>query len=348
MRSGRGIRLKRIKIVQRKNGRAIYYRHPSGRFIRLPNLPENHPEFIAAYAKAEDATPPRIRRTAEGSLSHIAEAYKASAGWKALAPATRYSRARILDKILDKGGTVPVTKIQPKHIANDLADLEPHAARNRLKVWRGMMKFAKGRGLVEIDPAKPVEPPAAPIIGRHTWTDAEIEQYRDAHQSGTQARMALELYLWSAARRADGLLLGRQHIRDGMLRYTQGKTGAYVEIPVLDDFAAEMAQLPPGQMLFLETARGTPHSAKAFGAWFSNRCREAGLHGRCVLHGLRKARARIMAENGATPHMIGAWTGHKTLAEISHYSEKADRAKLAKEAAKLEQKSTPFQKGRKA
>lgn len=37
-----------------------------------------------------------------------------------------------------------------------------------------------------------------------------------------------------------------------------------------------------------------------------------------------RARAAAFAEIGATPHKIGAWTGHATLSEVSHYSREAD------------------------
>ena len=347
MRSRRGIRLKRIKIVQRPSGRRdLYYRHPSGRFIPLPDLPETHPDFVAAYHQAQKADP-LPASVAEGTLAHVAVAYKSSVGWKALAPQTRQGRARILDHILRKGRDVPVAEIAPKHIANDISTLAPHAARNRLKVWRAMMKFAKGSGMIDIDPARSVETPTAKTGSFHTWTDDEIEQYRAYWPSGTPQRMALELGLWSAARRDDAVKLGRQHLRGDLLSYTQGKTGATVSIPILPAFAVEMSHLPAGQMLFLQTIHGKPRSAKSFGGWFKSACQRAGLLTRCTFHGLRKARARIMAENGATPSQIGAWTGHRTLSEVAHYSADADRIRLAREAAKLEPKSTLFQKGSK-
>lgn len=344
MRGRRGIRLKRVKVINRPSGkRDVYYRHPSGAFLPLPDLPENDPAFVAAYAAAaalEDVRRPGSAK--EGTLAHVAIAYKSSAAWKMLAPSTRRSRGYILDKIVQKGGGVPTEQIQPRHIEKDISDCDPHAANTRLKVWRSLMKFAKT--ITGEDPAKLVDKVRAPIIGHHCWTDAEIEKFRAAHQTGTRARMAMELILWSGARRSDAVQLGRQNIRCGRLHYTQGKTGATVSIPILPSFAAELAALPAGQMLFMQTIRGGPHSTKAFGNWFRKACDAAKLPSRCTAHGLRKARARIMAENGATTHMIAAWTGHKTLSEVDHYSSTANRANLADDAAKLERDSTPFQK----
>lgn len=42
-------------------------------------------------------------------------------------------------------------------------------------------------------------------------------------------------------------------------------------------------------------------------------------------HGLRKTRATVLAEGGATASQIAAWTGHKTLAEVEHYTREYDR-----------------------
>lgn len=56
----------------------------------------------------------------------------------------------------------------------------------------------------------------------------------------------------------------------------------------------------------------------------------------CSAHGLRKACARRLAEAGATAHEIMSVTGHKTLAEVQHYTEAALREGLADSAvAKL-------------
>jgi hypothetical protein len=52
-----------------------------------------------------------------------------------------------------------------------------------------------------------------------------------------------------------------------------------------------------------------------------------------ALHvGLRKAALTRLAEVGCTVHQIAAISGHKTLREVQRYTEKAEQAKLAREA----------------
>ena len=40
---------------------------------------------------------------------------------------------------------------------------------------------------------------------------------------GTKARLAMGLLLWTGVRRSDLVKLGKQHVRDGKLRFTQQK-----------------------------------------------------------------------------------------------------------------------------
>jgi integrase len=65
------------------------------------------------------------------------------------------------------------------------------------------------------------------------------------------------------------------------------------------------------------------------GACSRKHCDDAGLPKRCVVHGLRKAAARRLAEAGCTVHEIVAITGHGTLKEVEHYTKAVDRERLA-------------------
>jgi len=80
---------------------------------------------------------------------------------------------------------------------------------------------------------------------------------------------------------------------------------------------------------------------EAYGNTMADAIASAGLPDRCVLHGLRKAAARRLAEAGCTEKEIAAVTGHTTLKEVARYTRAADQKRLAAGAvAKLtEQKS---------
>ncbi len=321
----RGIRLKYIKALTKPSGRRfIYYAAPGCKLIRLPDLPENDPAFLAAYAEAAGAVvrAPSRREPGEGTIAALCTSYRRSVAFRGLRASTRRMRAPIIDKIAVKAGAALVVDLAPRHIRQDLGDLTPHAANNRLKIWRVLLNCAVDLGQIEVSPASGIKPMKTPPGGFRCWTDDEIAQYRAHHASGTKARLALEVALWTGARLGDLVRLGRQNIAGGSFTYVSEKTRIEVCIPVLPEAQAELGHVPKTRMLFFETP-----SSDAFGQWFRSQCRAAGLTG-CSIHGLRKARARIMAEAGATTHKIAAWGGWATLAEVQHYTDAADRRKL--------------------
>ena len=327
----RGVRLKFVKVITKPSGlRFVYYRKPGCKRAKLPDLPENDPVFLAAYAEAAKSVEraPSRREPGEGSIAALCTSYRRSPTFQGLRTSTRQMRARIIDKIAVKAGTALVADLIPKHIRKDIGDLTPHAANNRLKIWRALMKHAVGLALIEINPARDVETQKTKGGGFHCWTDEEITQYRAHHPSGTKARLAFELLLWTGARRGDLVRLGHQNVSGGSLTYISEKTEIKVCIPVLAEAQVELDRMPKNQRLFLPTPRGDQYCANGLGKWFVRRCREAALPKRCSLHGLRKARARRMAEAGATTHTIAAWGGWKTLSEVAHYTEAVDRRKL--------------------
>jgi len=84
----------------------------------------------------------------------------------------------------------------------------------------------------------------------------------------------------------------------------------------------------------ITSARGRP--LKGLTALIETAVKRAGLPPRCVAHGLRKAALRRLAESASTTKEIAAVSGHRTLAEIQRYTERADQARLAQSAvAKL-------------
>jgi len=71
-----------------------------------------------------------------------------------------------------------------------------------------------------------------------------------------------------------------------------------------------------------------PH--KSLGEWFAIAIDRAGLPDDCVLHGLRKLTAKMLAEAGNSAHLIGAITGHDPQSpEITHYTRAADQRQMA-------------------
>jgi len=172
---------------------------------------------------------------------------------------------------------------------------------------------------------------ASKTDGYHTWTVDEVERYMARHPVGTQARLALDLMLYTGLRRSDAIVLGRQHIKGGVIHIRVGKTGSELDIPVLPPLAESIAATKTGDLTFLLNTRGRQWRNISFGYWFADRCDEAGVPGRA--HGLRKAGATIAANNGATTFELTAMYGWSSTKMAEVYTKKADKARLAERAA---------------
>jgi integrase len=134
--------------------------------------------------------------------------------------------------------------------------------------------------------------------------------------------------------------MGRQHIRDGHIHVRQQKTGTELDIPIMPELQAIIADTPKDNLTFLVTQFGKPFTAAGFGNWFRERCNEAGLP-HCSAHGLRKAASRRLAEFGCTVHEVAAITGHASLREVQRYTKGADQKRLAASAmAKVKRRTS--------
>ncbi|MGB2709877.1 MAG: tyrosine-type recombinase/integrase [Conexibacter sp.] len=173
---------------------------------------------------------------------------------------------------------------------------------------------------------------SSPSCPPHLWTAEEIVAFEECHPIGTRARLALALLLFTGQRRSDVVMLGKQHVRNGSLRFTQHKNRkrkpVTLEIPIMPELQRVIDSSSSGDLTFLVTEFGRPFTAAGFGNAFRKRCDEAGLKN-CSAHGLRKAAAAKLAELGATEMEIGAVTGHATSKEISRYTRAARQKVLA-------------------
>ena len=116
---------------------------------------------------------------------------------------------------------------------------KPGAANNRKKYLSAMFGWAVKKRYMAANPARDAERESYATDGFHTWTVDEVRQFEERHPLGTKARLALALLLFTSARRGDVVTFGRQHVKDGTLRYVPRKTRAHGR--------ASLAQLREGR-----------------------------------------------------------------------------------------------------
>lgn len=344
------IDLKHLHNFRDRHGKPrCYVRVPGQKAVALPGLPGSA-EFLAAYQDALSMAAPRLigaSRTIAGTIDAAVIAYYEDNSFLALGDTTRHTRKVILEHFRAEHGTKKLTTLQAPHVAAIVGKKPPFAARNWLKVLRGLMTFAVAMGLRKGDPTQGIKMPKVKAGEIATWTEAEIAQFEAWHPVGSKARLALALLLYTAQRRGDVVKMGRQHIRDdGALSLRQEKTGALVEIPVHPTLAAIIAETPiAGQMTFLVSLTGAAFSSAGFGNAFRDWCDEAGMPKHCSSHGLRKAACRRLAEAGCSEHEIAAISGHESLAEVRRYTRAASRVKMARSAMATVTAAFPERRG---
>ena len=303
----------------RSNGRVRYYFRRRGfRAIPLPGVPGSE-EFMSAYAAALATLPTDpmeigVSRTLPGTINALVVNYYKSDAWQhGLGEDTRKSRRRIIEKFRAQHGDKRIALLRHEHIRQMLVGIErPSAKRNWLKAIRGLLRSAIPT-MRKDDPTEDIGTIRLPKSkGHHTWTDAEIEQYRAHWPLGSQQRLVMEFALETVSRRGEVVRLGPQHVKNGRIRIERTHGSKDVNILISPELQAACHAMPKAHLTYIVTAQGKPRSKYGLGNDFARWATEAGLPPRCRLHGLKKGGMRRFAEDGATTHELMALSGHRT------------------------------------
>ena len=214
------LRLKHVNSFVCSDGRVRhYFRRNGAKAIPLPGLPGSE-EFMAAYGAALAAIPNNnsaeigAGRTSPGSISALVATYYKSSAWAALEAETRKNRWRIIERFRAEHGDKRVALLRKEHLEIMLE--EDRAPVNSASMVEGHPwslalrhpEHAQGRsnqGIASIKMPK--------TKGHHSWTNAEVEQYRAHWPLGTQQRLVMEFALETTSRRGEVVRLGPQHVR---------------------------------------------------------------------------------------------------------------------------------------
>lgn len=329
--------------IEKARGKVYYYfraRH-GGKRIRLPDEYSTDPKsrFMTAYRAALTGKPAKEQpnsRHSQNTLGWLFDMYERSAKFAGLSEGTRRARSNIIKAIVKKSGNVKLIDITEKVIrkGREKRSATPEAANNFLKTMKAAFAWGVDSGLIDHDPARHVKKIQTKTDGFAPWTEEDIAAYEAKHPLGTMARLALDIFLCTSFRRKDGHLLGKQHVKDGVIKYRTSKQGIWVELPLLPRLQQSIETTETGDLTFLITQRGKPFSSAAsLGNKFRQWCDEAGV--KKSIHGIRKFNAEVVAEGGATESEMMAMFGWQSADMATLYSRKANRGKLARRKAHL-------------
>lgn len=241
--------------------------------------------------------------------------------------ATRRQRENILKHVLETAGNQPLSRITKAAIIAGKDRRPGHQGRHFLDTMRGLFKWAVDAGLVKEDPTDRVKVVKPKIKGFAPWDEEDVAVYRHRWPIGSRQRVWLEVLIGTGLRRGDAVMLGKQHVRNGIATIKTEKTDTEVTIPISPELAEILAIGPTGDLHFICNALGKPFTKASFGNAFAEACRKADI--KKSAHGVRKYKATTAAYKGATEPELDAmfgWTGGRMAA---HYTREASRRRLA-------------------
>ena len=156
------------------------------------------------------------------------------------------------------------------------------------------------------------EPTEEKSAGFPAWSEDDVAAYERRWSIGTKERVWLDVLLYTGLRRGDAVVIGRQHVRDGIatLRTEKSQRKITVTLPILPVLQRTLDAGPIGELAFICGEKGKPLTKESFGNLFKKACKQAGLPNRSA-HGCRKIAATRAAENGATVAQLEAIFGWK-------------------------------------
>jgi integrase len=317
-----------------RHGRTVWYvRRGHGKRIRI-RAEFGTSEWEAEYHAALEGAPLQVtgKKSAAGTLRWLWDRYRETTAWSELALGTRRKRENIMIHVLAQSGDVPAAKIERKHIVQgrDRRRDTPAQARHFLDAMRGMFCWADAEH-VKKNPTDGVKRPAMPKGGGYApWTEEDVDRYEAKWPVGTKERVWLAVLLFTGFRIGDAVLLGRQHVREGVATILTEKTKIKVSIPILPDLQVVLDVGPTSDLAFICGERGQPLTKNTFSTYFRTAADAAGVAKSA--HGVRKAGAIRLAHNGATVAELDAIFGWQGGGMAALYIKEADRTRLAKGA----------------
>jgi hypothetical protein len=315
----------------RKAAYSAYLPHPSDKLYR------------AAYEAAKNREPFKLMPRAEsGTVDDTLPRFYDSLAFRQGSDGWRSDRRRILESFRSEYGRFKLANFEP-HLIDQILEkkLERRivnkrrvggsAAAQRLREQLFLFfRWAKKQRLVTANPVEDAESVAHKAKGYYRWKEEDIAAYRKRWPLGTKPRLAMELVLWTGARRKDAHMMAPP--RSGRIGDTASKTGKEMDVKVAPKLQEAIDAMPAvGITTLLVTEYGKPFSVAGFGNWFKDRCREAGLP-QCSLHGLRKALARRAADLEVSQQGLKALGQWENDSEVRIYVEGANRRRLAERA----------------
>ena len=319
--------------VDRHGVSRYYFRQGKGARVPLPGLPWS-PAFMAAHEAATRAAklPIGKDKLIPRSIGELTTLWLQTGGFRDLKPVSQKALLRLVKWLQSEHGHRLVAEMRRPHVDKLLSSWadKPSDHNRLLSLLRRLLGEAVRLEWIKANPVVEFKKKKLAGEGYRRWTEAEITTFESHRSVGTVERTAFDLLLQTGQRSADVRAMGWQSIEGGRIVVKQSKTAKVVRPPITPALQATLDTLPRDRLLFVVDPGGKPYAPTTFSNLIRDAAKAAGIKGASA-HGLRKAMACRLAENGATAAEIMSITGHG-LKEAEHYIAEVNRDRLSASA----------------
>lgn len=314
-----------------RHGKRRRYARRHGKKVTLHAEPGTD-AYLAEYQAAMQTLAVKPTAARHGTWDALVSEYLGSALFRQLKPRTQAENRREAERVRARWGKHPVNRLEARHVLKwqDELAAEPGRANNMLAAVKMLLNFGGPRGYKHADPTAGVGELKAGSY--RSWTNKELAAFEARWPLGTRERLIFDLALYTGQRRSDLVAMTRHHLDGDVMGVVQEKTGERIAVPAHPNLKASIAAFPSKGIAILQRLDGQPLKVRELHDVIAAAIDDAGLPTACVLHGLRYAAARKLADAGATPHEIMSVTGHRTLAMVEKYTKEANKTRLAASA----------------
>ena len=311
--------------VYLRKGRYAYFER-GGVCQRMPE--PGTPEFHHAYAKLIGGA--KKEHVGPRTFAALMKDYRNSKRFKALKPRTQADYEKVMALIERKIGKLPVAAMKTKDVIRAQNDVGGRLGNYLVSVLSLTMEHARRIGWVDINPARSVEKMPVDGINRKPWPDDMLSAFRAA-ATKPRPRLVFELCLCTGQRIGDVLKMRWDHIEDGGVWVTQGKTKRRLYIPLTPTLARTLAETPRDGLTIVTGVHGRPASYRVVADEIMAVRRAIGAEAYDI-HALRHTTAAHLAAAGHDDETIKAITGHASTQMVARYAGQARQITRAKKA----------------
>jgi integrase len=270
------------------------------------------PEFIASYneAVAKKIAPPT------GVLLALLSRFQESAEFQfGISSRTRRDYIKQVKRIERAFGDFPIKALNDPRARSVFLDWRDLLAKTSLRqadyaygTLARILSWAHNRGLIAKNPCSKAGKLYHGTRASKIWNDDDIERF--LRSAPPYLRLAMLLAINTGQRQGDLLRLPWSSYDGATIKLRQGKTGAYVTIPVAKALKYALDKASRQSTIMLTNSSGKPWSESGFqGAWGKATTR-AGIRG-VTFHDLRGTAVVTLARAGCNEVEIYTITGHK-------------------------------------